>query len=427
MTRSRLAALAALAAVVVAVVVIAAAGGGGRRGPPVEPFVWSSARDSGLARRAAAGEAHALYLRSPGGVVATAARVARLRPLVEAAARRGRVDPDALEALVFLESAGRPDAIAGADPAAASGLTQILAQTGQSLLGMHIDLAASRRLTRQIARATAAGHDGQLEAARRRADDRFVPAKALAATVRYLGLARRDLGRSDLALVSYHMGIGNLQSVLRAFGQGAVSYPTLFFASAPDAHPAAWRRLASFGDESSLYLWKVLAAAEVMHRWRTDRRGLERIQSLQQAAPSNALVLHPPGSAPSFRDPGALAAAYGSGALVRLPDPAPPGLRVSPALTPAQRGLRPVALRVLELMAARVRKLSRAPGPLIVLSTLAADPTGWSFVLARRYSGPAQAAALQFTLDRLQALNAIAWSRAGRSLRVTVAAKVPGL
>jgi hypothetical protein len=62
-----------------------------------------------------------------------------------------------------------------------------------------------------------------------------------------------------------------------------------------------------------------------------------------------------------------------------------------------------------------------------VLSTLAADPTGWSFVLARRYSGPAQAAALQFTLDRLQALNAIAWSRAGRSLRVTVAAKVPGL
>ena len=94
-----------------------------------------------------------MFAKSPGGVLATAKRTAHFRPLVEAAARKGGVDPNLLEAIVFLESAGRPDVIAGSDPQNASGLTQILAETGQNLLGMHVDLAASRRITRRMARA----------------------------------------------------------------------------------------------------------------------------------------------------------------------------------------------------------------------------------------------------------------------------------
>ena len=56
-----------------------------------------------------------------------------------------------------------------------------------------------------------------LQAARVRADDRLDPAKALAATGRYLKLGRDRFGRGDLSLVSYHMGLGNLQSVIRAY------------------------------------------------------------------------------------------------------------------------------------------------------------------------------------------------------------------
>ena len=48
-----------------------------------------------------------------------------------------------------------------------------------------------------------------------RVDERFDPAKALAGTARYLALARERLGREDLAFVSYHMGMGNLENVLR--------------------------------------------------------------------------------------------------------------------------------------------------------------------------------------------------------------------
>ena len=57
----------------------------------------------------------------------------------------------------MLESAGRPDVIAGSDPSAAAGLTQIVASTATSLLGMHVDLTASGRLGGEIATARHTG------------------------------------------------------------------------------------------------------------------------------------------------------------------------------------------------------------------------------------------------------------------------------
>ena len=132
-------------------------------------------------------------------MLATAARVATFQREIASATAGTGVDPAVLEGIVFLESAGRPSVIAGADPAAAAGLTQILASTGQALLAMHIDLAQSRRLTRAIGRAFAAGRPGlgeRLARQRARIDDRFVPRKALAASVRYLMLASSASGAS---------------------------------------------------------------------------------------------------------------------------------------------------------------------------------------------------------------------------------------
>src|SRR3954452_20105942 len=203
----------ALAAVLVAGVVIgyllSRGGGGGLapgRGPSNDPLAYRPGAEEMLATRAAAGLSHVLYAKSPGGAMATAKRVARFRPLIEATARRYGADPDMLEAIVFLESAGRPDARAGNDLRGAVGLTQILAQTGQGLLHMHVDLARSIRLTKRIGRAFAKGRRGQvarLRAQRRRADQRFDPAKSLAATCRYLRFAEgearpRRPGRREL-------------------------------------------------------------------------------------------------------------------------------------------------------------------------------------------------------------------------------------
>ena len=118
--------------------------------------------------------------------------------------------------MIFVESAGRSDARASKDLDGAAGLTQILAETGRDLLALRVDVRTSERLTRGIAR----GRRVAARARRRRVvDERFDPPKALEATARYLELARRTLGRDDLAVVSYHMGIGNLQAVLRAYGR----------------------------------------------------------------------------------------------------------------------------------------------------------------------------------------------------------------
>jgi hypothetical protein len=152
--RARRAALLVAVAVLALVLALALGGGGPRRlvpggggaGGTFDPLAYTPARAGTLEQAAADGLSHVLYAKSPGGVVAAARRTAAFRPLVEAAARTGPIDADTLEAIVMLESAGRPDVVAGADPSAAAGLTQIVAQTATGLLGMRVDLAASRRL-----------------------------------------------------------------------------------------------------------------------------------------------------------------------------------------------------------------------------------------------------------------------------------------
>lgn len=448
-------ALAALI-LVVAVIVSGLAGSGLPQPPtptvadsagPGDPFAYRSSQEPQFVARATAGNARPLYVLSPGGVVATARRVAAFRGTIDRATAGSGIDPRLVEGLVFLESAGRPQAIAGSDPASAAGLTQILAGTGQSLLGMHIDLARSRRLTKQIDAVASGARRGRLSpllARRAAADDRFNPSKALAATVRYLRFAEGQFGRQDLAVESYHMGIGNLHQVLGDYDGGrAVPYAQLYFDSAPTRHASAYRLLAGFGDDSWTYYWRVLAAVQIMRLYRRDRRALGRLSALQSADDSGGAVLHP--SVRPFADPASLAAAYQSRAIVPLPSNAAAlGLAVDGAMGAGAhavgaprslyRGLRPEALRVLIELAAQVRRISGVRAPLRIAGTVndlrwqsrggVDDPqaaTGWAFSVQRRYASRAQAVAFQAILDRLRSLNLIAWAREPDVIRVTVA------
>lgn len=456
--RARLAVAGAAIIAAIGVLVAALSGGGppplplpgiGRPARGGDPFAYVPGHQANLIARATAGSAHVLFVKSPGGALATAARVAAFRGLIDHAAAGTGVDPNTVEGIVFLESAGEPNAIAGSDPAAAAGLTQILAETGQSLLGMHIDLAKSRRLTAQVALAFRLGESArvaQLQRARAKIDDRFDPAKALAATVRYLELAQRRFGRADLAVVSYHMGIGNLQDVLAQYDGGqAVPYVQLYFDSSPDNHPAAYRLLSGFGDDSWTYYWRVLAAEQIMSLYRSHPATLRRLSALQTAVDSDAQVLHPPDLTQTFADPNALDAAYATRAILPLPanaralgvsyDPAMGSLARRLGATAAlYRGLRAPALDLLIELAARVRRLSGGLAPLVVSSTVSdgryqhllgvSDPPaagGWSFTIARRYVRKAQAVAFQAMLDRLQSLNLIAWERFPDEIEITVA------
>ena len=437
------------------------AGGGEEPIDPLGETAPEAFRDltpDSLESRAAEGLSHVLYEKSPGGAVATAERTARWRDQVESAARESGSDPDLMEAIVFLESAGRPDAVAGTDVEAASGLTQILAGTATGFLGMSVDPEASRRLTARIRRAEAGGDDvlaRRLIAERRRVDDRFDPQKALEGSGRYLRTARETFGREELAVVSYHMGIGNLEDVLRSYaGDEAeddaqiadvvedldLDYARVFFDSAPDRHGRTWRFLYNLGDDSSTYLWRVLAAQRIMRLWRRDPDRVAELAELQSARPSGEEVMHPEKEADVFQDRGELEAAVQRGELRTLPgDPARNGVQPE---RPGQ-ALRPAALALAAWMGERVRSISDGDAPLTITRTAddraseqrlprrerhaqggySLHTTGFAFDVLREYPDPGQADAFQFALDRLQALNLIAWARLGDVIHITVSSE----
>jgi hypothetical protein len=439
-----------------AVPTVAPPPGGESEGLP-DPFAWDPDRADEFTRRAASGSSHLLYRLSPGGVVASAERTARWRSAVEAAADAADVDPDTLEGLVFLESAGRDDAVTPGGIEGAVGLTQILAETGSNLLDMRVDTRASSRLTRQISRASGA-RLARLRRERAAVDERFDGDKALAATGRYLKLARDTLGREDLSFVSYHMGIGNLQGVLTAFGDGDdVPYAEVYFDSTFDRHPAAFKRLAGLGDDSANYYWKVLAAREIMRLWRDDRDELVRLALLHAAKGSAEEVLHPSAETEHYEHPDQLREAWDRGDVVAFPDaPRITGLRRDARMgelarrldqpVGLYRGLRPEALALAMYIGAQVRALSDAPS-LVVTSTVRDEiyqrelvkrnreatrnyslhTTGWAFDVERRYSSREQALAFQSVLDRLQVLGVIAWVREPAAIHITVAPEAKAL
>jgi hypothetical protein len=401
-----------------------------------DPFAWDSERDEEFVARATAGHSHVLYEKSPGGVLASARRVERWRPAVEGVADDAGVDADVLEAMVFLESAGDPNARAGDDLEGAVGLTQILAETGTSFLGMRVDLPASERLTRKIRRL---GPLPRLVARRREVDERFDPRKALAAAGRYLATAEKRFGREDLAVASYHMGIGNLDTVLAAFGERDASWAQVYFSATPRNHRRAYRLLAGFGDDSATYLWRVYAAREIMRLYRQDVTELRRLTTLHTAKASAEEVLHPRARTAIFETPEELEEAYLAGEL--RPFRGISGLRVDrqmgelarrlDAERRLYRGVRPEAYALAAYLSAGVRDVAGTKASLIVTSSVrdlsyqrllarrnafatreySLHTTGFAFDIRRDYATRSQAVAFQYMLDRLQSLNLIAWVR----------------
>ena len=445
------------------------AGGAAASATGDDPLAYDPERRDEFEQRAATGTSEVIYLNSPGGVVATAQRTDAWRDEVERAAAVRGVDPDRLEALVFLESAGRPEVMAGETPAAASGLAQITPSAAADFLGMKLDLNESKVLTRKIAKADAKGDSKEarkLSAKRAKIDERFEPEKALDGAATYLEKAGERFGADDLATVSYHMGIGNLESVIRAYAGadegaaigdvlsagGELPYAQLYFDSAPDSHPEAYDLLAGFGDDSAEYYWKILASERIMGEWRHDRPKLERTAELATNKATLEEVYHPEEETRVYAGPGDVESATGDGELLPLPDAADRGWVVDSQMgelagelgaePEVYRALRPEALATLAYMGSLVKELSGASQPLRVTSSvrdrayqdlLAANnpeatdayslhTTGYSFDVLRDYENDLQAAAFQFALDRLQALAVIDYAVEPRAIHVTVSA-----
>jgi soluble lytic murein transglycosylase-like protein len=430
--------------------------------PETDPFKWDPSRREDLERRATIGSSHVIYAMSPGGVVASAERTAKYRDEIEAAAGRHGVDPDVLEAVIFLESAGRPYVSAGPTPEAASGLAQIIPSTATELLGMQVDLEASIELTRKIARARTPGKVDELRAQRAAVDERFDPAKAIEGAATYVEIARERFGADDLAVESYHMGIGNLESVIREYldaGDDArvadlvaaedLSFAQIYFDSTPSRHGSAYDLLTGFGDESSDYFWKVRASQQILSAWRKDPGALQSLADLANEKATLEEVFHPEQETEVFDDAGAIEAEIREGGLTVLPYARSLGWVTDKDLgefaeeldqeAGLYAALKPEALATLSYLAGIVRNESGSSRPLKVTSAVrdldyqellvgsnpeATDEyslhtTGWSFDIRREYESDKQAAAFQYALDRLSALALIDYAVEPGAIHIT--------
>ncbi len=332
---------------------------------------------------------------------------------------------------------------------------------------MQVDLDASRSLTVRIEGALRRGNielADRLRAERRAIDHRFAPRRALAGTVRYLTAAQQRLGREDLAVVSYHMGVGNLTNVIHAYTgastdtyvpdlveENDITWPKLFFDTAPDRFSLAHGLLAELGDDSPTYYWRVLAAQEIMRLYREDEDELRALDLLQRAKSSHEEVLHPPSDTERYADATDLRTAWEERTLHPLPDDPSLGFAVdrelgelAPQLDRPKTlygGLRAEALAVLLYIGKRVQEISDSTRPLLVTSAVRDDEyqellrdgnpeaahgyslhtTGYAFDIRRRYQSGEQAQAFQFLLDDLTARGLIAWIREPGAIHVTVA------
>lgn len=414
-----------------------------------EPFQYRSEHDDDLLDRGRDAFSHVVFAKSPGGVEETERRVAVFQPLIDRSAERHGVSADTLGALIFLESAGRPEVMASGDPESATGLAQILPGTATSLLGMRVDVARSRELTRAIDRNALKAAEARTErgrrlftrrltrarAERRVVDERLDPAKAVDGAARYLAIGEKRFGREDLAAASYHMGIGNLTSVVEAYGRGTpVPYVRLYFDSSPTRNRRAYRTLLSFGDDSRHYLFRLEASQEIRRLYREDRDRLRRLAGLHGSKASSEEVLRPPSKNEPYEDGDALREAYEERELVPLPDdPARLGYRIARGMgslakrlkerRELYRGLRPEALGVLLYVSKEVRRLGGGRGlrvtstvrdlpyqRLLVLSNSQATSgfslhtTGYAIDIAR---SDATEAELVHVLERLKALRVL--------------------
>ncbi|MBI3911391.1 MAG: hypothetical protein HY320_10725 [Armatimonadetes bacterium] len=326
------------------------------------------------------------------------------------------------EADLLLESGGNPDAISVSN---AVGVAQFLAGTGRRC-GLRVNEAAARACTRRMARHREALRwlDAQPESfckpapdwaggipwsrdqwrafhqrrweedyqERRRWDERFDPARAIAAQTRYLLRLARHYGGLDWALQAYHGGEGGVNRTANLFVRGSrsmsllpdwvrtrlrgpnrLSYERLYLQVSPLEAPSVFNYLYGRADDHRYYWWKVRMAERAITAYRRDPAAFRRQWEALRPGQRTEAVWYPDRERWTFADKGALRAAYARRELVPLP-PAAKRLGLHTAdlapLDPKEagtyKGLRPEAMETL-LRVARLYRRNGGKGALTVI------------------------------------------------------------
>ena len=357
-------------------------------------------------------------------------------------------DRTSLEAIVFVESAGRPDVLAGDDVSRAAGLTQIVAATGRQFLGMHVDTDASRRsradqsgrasrtarsaqrlggapppCRRAVRAAEVAARNGALPRRRRRTisvatisrSSRTTWASGICSTSSPRTAARRLVRAALLRLGARRARRGVAtprvarRHVARLLLEGARGGTR--HAAVPPRSRSARLRGAAPGEEELRRGGHApaLPDAALPHAGR-DRA---RVEASRPATRSRATA-----SGRTSRSAASWARRRTSSAVPVASTAACVRRRSTCCSTSAQRvhelsGARSRCIVTSAVRDNRYQRVLMHVNP-NAARTYSLHTTGYAFDIARSYASERQAAAFQFVLDRLQAVNAIAYIREAR-------------
>ena len=232
-------------------------------------------------------------LRDP-EAVAGAARVTdeRLGKMFEAASAAFGFPRGKLEAIAYVESGGKTDAVSPSGP---RGIMQFTAATAREAGVIHRE-EVERTITVRVSRKDRNGgplkKGGKLQyrIVRKKGlvkvdiDDRMKPDKAIAGAATYLSYLSGKYGSVDLAIFAYHCGEGCMGQFLEAAKKsegfkGGVTAPKLFFLNSP-----VWNRelnrLVAFHmgrDWSPTYFFRITRAEEVLALYRANRPEFDRL------------------------------------------------------------------------------------------------------------------------------------------------------
>ena len=159
----------------------------------------------------------------------------------------------------------------------------------------------------------------RLRERRRAVDERFDPPKALAATARYLVIAQR--GARPRRPGGRQLPHGHRQPAERAarLRGGRRLLRAAVLRLHPAHHEQAYRRLAALGDDSATYLWRVMAAREIMRLYRSDPDRLDRMSRAAEREELGGGGAAPADETEQFSTPDDLRDAYDGGRIVALP------------------------------------------------------------------------------------------------------------
>jgi Transglycosylase SLT domain len=232
-------------------------------------------------------------LRDP-DAVAGAGRVAseRFGKMFEAASVASGFSRSKLEAIAYVESYGRADAVSTSGP---RGIMQFTADTARVAGVIHKE-DVLKTLTLRIplkdrkGRPLKKGGKLQYRTVRKKrtvkveVDDRMKPDKAISGAARYLSYLSRKYGSEDLAIFAYHCGEGCMAQFLEAAKKSerfkaGVTAPKLFFLNSPAWNRELYRLVAYHmkRDWSPTYYFRVARAEELLALYRTNRSDFGRL------------------------------------------------------------------------------------------------------------------------------------------------------